>query len=88
MVDAALKPIPTRSSWSAPLEVRIGSRNEDGGGLVACCEVRYLGGDTAEFGMFAVSPDRQGGGWGAVMLDEAERIGPRPTGVRPRWSCR
>jgi ribosomal protein S18 acetylase RimI-like enzyme len=37
---------------------------------------------TCHFGMFAVRPDRQGGGLGRAMLTEAERI------ARDEWGCR
>jgi ribosomal protein S18 acetylase RimI-like enzyme len=39
-------------------------------------------GDTCYFGMFAVSPDRQGAGVGKAMLSEAERY------ARDVWACR
>jgi GNAT superfamily N-acetyltransferase len=46
-----------------------------GAALLACCELREPGapGGTAYFGMFAVRPARQGGGYGKAVLAEAER---------------
>lgn len=45
---------------------------EVGGALMACCQLEDRGGH-AYFGMFAVSPSRQGGGLGRRVLAEAER---------------
>jgi len=42
--------------------------------LIACCELHARDGGTAYFGMFAVVPTKQGGGIGAQVLAEAERI--------------
>ncbi|WTO38717.1 GNAT family N-acetyltransferase [Streptomyces achromogenes] len=42
------------------------------GRLVACCQLEHRG-DHAYFGMFAVSPELQGGGVGKAVLAEAER---------------
>ncbi|MGW3957257.1 GNAT family N-acetyltransferase [Streptomyces sp. NPDC004752] len=39
---------------------------------VACCQLEHRG-DHAYFGMFAVSPGRQGAGLGKLVLAEAER---------------
>lgn len=56
-------------------------------GMVACCEVRLVvdrnGGEGGhvEFGLFAVSPDQQGQGWGRRMLDAAERL------AREQWGA-
>jgi len=56
-------------------------------GIVACCEVRLVEdgnereGGHAEFGLFAVSPDQQGQGWGRRMLDAAERL------AREEWGA-
>jgi GNAT superfamily N-acetyltransferase len=49
---------------------------EEAGVLQACCELRKPGapGGPAYFGMFAVRPSRQGGGYGRIVLAEAERI--------------
>ena len=46
---------------------------ESGGAPVACCQVERHDG-YAYFGMFAVDPRRQGGGFGAGLLAEAERF--------------
>ncbi|MGW4733534.1 GNAT family N-acetyltransferase [Streptomyces shenzhenensis] len=40
--------------------------------MVACCQLEHRGGH-AYFGMFAVSPTRQGAGLGKLVLAEAER---------------
>ncbi|KAH8894607.1 acyl-CoA N-acyltransferase, partial [Thozetella sp. PMI_491] len=45
--------------------------NEDGV-LVACCEILRLNDDIAYFGLFAVDPQRQGGGLGRQVLKYAE----------------
>jgi GNAT superfamily N-acetyltransferase len=54
---------------------------EADGELIACCQVEWHGGEpgddgppTGYFGLFAVRPDRQGGGIGKVVLAEAERL--------------
>ncbi|MGV9264260.1 GNAT family N-acetyltransferase [Kitasatospora sp. NPDC003701] len=46
---------------------------ERAGELVACCQLERRG-RTAYFGMFSVSPGRQGGGVGRAVLTEAARI--------------
>lgn len=48
--------------------------------LVACCHLERRDG-YAYFGMFAVSPDRQGGGLGRSLLAEAERY------ARDEWGA-
>lgn len=45
---------------------------ERDGHVVACCQLEHRG-DHAYFGMFAVSPQLQGGGLGKVIITEAER---------------
>ena len=51
---------------------------ESGDALLACAHVAELGGG-GYFGMFAVRPERQGGGLGKQVLAEAERV------VRDEW---
>ncbi|PWI41725.1 GNAT family N-acetyltransferase [Streptomyces sp. ICBB 8177] len=46
---------------------------ERGGELTACCQLERRE-DHAYFGMFAVRPQRQGGGLGKQVLAEAERL--------------
>ncbi|MEW2218218.1 GNAT family N-acetyltransferase [Streptomyces sp. NPDC006990] len=53
---------------------------ERDGALVACCQLEHRGTE-AYFGMFAVSPLRQGGGVGRAVLAEAERT------VRAEWGA-
>jgi ribosomal protein S18 acetylase RimI-like enzyme len=53
---------------------------EADGELVACCQVEDRGGH-AYFGMFAVRPTLQGGGFGKRILEEAERF------VREEWGA-
>ncbi|MBY8870635.1 GNAT family N-acetyltransferase [Micromonospora sp. PLK6-60] len=53
---------------------------EDGTGIAACCQLERRDG-YAYFGMFAVSPGRQGGGLGRAMLAEAERF------ARAEWAA-
>lgn len=52
----------------------------DGGRAVGTCHLERRDADTAYFGMFAVSPDRQGAGTGRALLDEACR-------VASSWGC-
>jgi ribosomal protein S18 acetylase RimI-like enzyme len=49
---------------------------EEAGVLQVCCELREpdAPGGTAYFGMFAVRPALQAGGYGRIVLAEAERI--------------
>jgi ribosomal protein S18 acetylase RimI-like enzyme len=49
---------------------------EEAGILQACCELREPGtpGGAAYFGLFAVRPSLQRGGYGRIVLAEAERI--------------
>ncbi|GAB4085689.1 GNAT family N-acetyltransferase [Myceligenerans cantabricum] len=51
---------------------------DDGAGPLACAHVAVEDG-AGYFGMFAVRPDRQGGGVGRALLAEAERV------VRGEW---
>jgi ribosomal protein S18 acetylase RimI-like enzyme len=53
---------------------------EQDGGIVACCQLERRG-DHAYFGMFAVSPKRQGGGLGKAVMAEAERVAREEWGV-------
>jgi len=54
---------------------------EQGGVLLASAHLEKHAA-TCHFGMFAVRPDRQGGGLGQAMLAEAERM------ARDEWGCR
>jgi ribosomal protein S18 acetylase RimI-like enzyme len=49
---------------------------EEAGILRGCCELREPGspGGSAYFGLFAVQPSLQGGGYGRIVLAQAERI--------------
>lgn len=47
---------------------------EEGGELLACCNLVLKSDGVAYFGMFAVAPGRQGAGLGKQVLEEAERI--------------
>jgi ribosomal protein S18 acetylase RimI-like enzyme len=49
---------------------------EEAGDLQVCCELREPGapGGSGYFGMFAVRPSLQRGGYGRIVLAEAERI--------------
>lgn len=53
---------------------------ERDGEVVACCQLEHRGAH-AYFGMFAVSPELQGGGLGKVIIAEAERT------VREEWGA-
>ncbi|MET7730127.1 GNAT family N-acetyltransferase [Streptomyces sp. NPDC005402] len=53
---------------------------ERDGQVVACCQLEHRG-TYAYFGMFAVSPELQGGGLGKVIIAEAERIAHETWGV-------
>ncbi|KAM3505318.1 hypothetical protein MY10362_003021 [Beauveria mimosiformis] len=56
-----------------------GYDSSTGGALVTCCEIAQKvqdsdsDGKTCYFGLFAVDPERQGGGIGSFVLGEAER---------------
>ncbi|MGW6458855.1 GNAT family N-acetyltransferase [Streptomyces sp. NPDC055078] len=54
---------------------------ERDGELIACCQLEHRG-EAAYFGMFAVSPRLQGGGFGRRVLAEAERS------ARELWDVR
>ncbi len=54
---------------------------ERDGALVACCQLEHRG-DHVYFGMFAVRPERQGGGLGKAVMAEAERF------ARAEWDAR
>ncbi len=45
---------------------------EDAGGAMAACVYVEVRGDRAYFGLLAVDPARQGGGWGRRMIEAAE----------------
>ncbi|MFF3590608.1 GNAT family N-acetyltransferase [Streptomyces sp. NPDC002387] len=53
---------------------------ERDGAVVACCQLEHRG-DSAYFGMFAVSPALQGAGLGKVIIAEAERAARAAWGV-------
>jgi ribosomal protein S18 acetylase RimI-like enzyme len=53
---------------------------EQGGALLASAHLEQHAA-ICHFGMFAVRPDRQGGGLGQAMLAEAERM------ARDEWGC-
>jgi GNAT superfamily N-acetyltransferase len=53
---------------------------EEHGEPIACCQLELRDGH-AYFGMFAVSPKRQGGGLGKVIIAEAERFARDEWGV-------
>ncbi|MEE1664823.1 N-acetyltransferase [Streptomyces sp. WAC07094] len=53
---------------------------ERDGAVVACCQLEHRG-DSAYFGMFAVSPALQGAGLGKVIIAEAERAARSDWGV-------
>lgn len=46
---------------------------DEGGRLMACCQLEGRGDGVAYFGMFAVRPEAQGSGLGGELLLEAER---------------
>lgn len=53
---------------------------EEDGSLLACCHIEKQD-DVCYFGMFAVTPGRQGGGAGSSLLTEVERI------AAEEWRC-
>ncbi|MEF3117192.1 GNAT family N-acetyltransferase [Streptomyces chrestomyceticus] len=53
---------------------------ENAGEIVACCQLEHRG-DHVYFGMFAVRPMLQGGGFGKVIMAEAERT------ARAEWDA-
>jgi ribosomal protein S18 acetylase RimI-like enzyme len=46
----------------------------DGARIVGCCQLVAPAGGIARFGMFAVTPGRQGRSFGTALLVEAERV--------------
>ncbi|GAA0399347.1 GNAT family N-acetyltransferase [Streptomyces luteireticuli] len=54
---------------------------EADGEILACCHIEHRGAH-AYFGMFAVRPQRQGGGLGRAVMAEAERV------ARAEWGAR
>lgn len=54
----------------------------DDGVLLACCQLERHDDDACYFGMFSVSPTKQGGGVGRAVLAEAERV------AREEWGAR
>jgi ribosomal protein S18 acetylase RimI-like enzyme len=55
---------------------------EAGGQLAGCCQLERRPAAEVYFGMFSVQPGRQGQGWGAEILAEAERL------ARDDWGAR
>jgi ribosomal protein S18 acetylase RimI-like enzyme len=55
---------------------------EAGGLLAGCCQLERRPAAEVYFGMFSVQPGRQGQGWGAEILAEAERL------ARDDWGAR
>ncbi len=55
---------------------------EADGQLSGCCQLERRAPAEAYFGMFSVSPGRQGQGWGREILAEAERL------ARDDWAAR
>jgi ribosomal protein S18 acetylase RimI-like enzyme len=55
---------------------------EAGGRLVGCCQLERRTDAEVYFGMFSVSPGRQGQGWGREILAEAERLAGKEWGGR------
>ncbi|MBV9816828.1 MAG: GNAT family N-acetyltransferase [Solirubrobacterales bacterium] len=62
---------------SGPDSLMLVVEGDRGRGLVACCALEDLGRGVARLGMFAVDPERQGGGIGRRLLDEAARVAAR-----------
>lgn len=55
---------------------------DDAGVLASCCEIRLSGVDSVGyFGMFAVDPQRQGGGIGRQVMDAAEKVAKEELGL-------
>lgn len=50
------------------------------GDLIACCEIVKRGDKRAYFGLFAVDPQRQGGGIGNFVLREGEKFSKQELG--------
>lgn len=76
-VDATIRPGDDPADSAIP-----GGPDAAGHVLVGCCEVRGDGAGEAGFGMFAVDPERQGGGLGAALLDAAEQVAATELGAR------
>jgi GNAT superfamily N-acetyltransferase len=54
-------------------EMLIVHDRDDGGAPIACCRIADRGRELAHFGMFAVDPERQGGGVGRRLVGWAEQ---------------
>jgi ribosomal protein S18 acetylase RimI-like enzyme len=95
LVESAYRGDASRAGWTTEADFLEGRRTddddvktciergmillaEDNGAIVACANVAEEDG-AGYFGMFSVSPTKQGGGIGSRVLAEAERI------VRDEW---
>ncbi|OAA44151.1 Acyl-CoA N-acyltransferase [Metarhizium rileyi] len=56
--------------------------HDDHGALAGCCEIEGKAGGVGYFGLFAVDPTRQAGGFGRRILAEAEAVARDRLGVR------
>ncbi|WP_123814319.1 GNAT family N-acetyltransferase [Myceligenerans xiligouense] len=77
-IDPALLRADITRPHSKVLVVDDTVRDAAGGSVLACAHVAVEDG-AGYFGMFAVRPDRQGGGVGRALLAESERV------VRDEW---
>lgn len=50
--------------------------------LIACCELLQKDSESAYFGMFAVDPNRQAGGYGRLVLSHAEEYCSKIWGIK------
>lgn len=78
VADERTDPAQVAAKIAGPDSLVLLARDE-GGTLVACCELARHDGGVAYFGMFAVEPARQAGGIGRAMLAEAAGV------ARRRW---
>jgi ribosomal protein S18 acetylase RimI-like enzyme len=74
--DAGLVRAAVRGPGSAVLLAEAGDQ------LAGCCQLERRPAAEVYFGMFSVQPGRQGQGWGAEILAEAERL------ARDDWGAR
>jgi ribosomal protein S18 acetylase RimI-like enzyme len=63
-------------------EMLVVDDRDDGGAPIACCRIADRGHGLAHFSMFAVDPERQGGGLGRRLVGWAEQAAARSFGAR------
>ncbi|KAJ4159221.1 uncharacterized protein LMH87_008129 [Akanthomyces muscarius] len=70
---ARITPAGMLEKFHSPSTTFLAGYDPGSGALVTCCEIVQKNADVCYFGLFAVDPERQGGGIGSRVLREAER---------------